>query len=68
MHSFDNIEEIDLEETKNKYGLNCYTSTNSLMTIGGLKTENKTNFYTGRISVLIMLDIFGAFIIPNAGI
>ncbi|WP_333625058.1 S41 family peptidase [Sphingobacterium siyangense] len=50
----DNIEEIDLEETKNKYGLNCYTSTNSPDDYWWFKKqENKTNFYTGRISVLI---------------
>lgn len=49
-----NIEEIDLGETKKRYGLNCYTSTNSPDDYWWFKKqENKANFYKGRISVLI---------------
>lgn len=48
----DNIGEINLNETKLKDGLNCYTETNS--TDWWFKLQhNKSNFYKGKISVLI---------------
>lgn len=50
----DNIEEINLEETKRLHGLNCYTSTNSSDDYWWFKKqENKANFYKGQVSVLI---------------
>lgn len=49
-----NIEEIDLSETKKINGLNCYTSTNSLDDFWWFqKQKNKPNYYKGEISVLI---------------
>lgn len=48
----DNIEEINLNETKLKDGLNCYTETNSTDWWFKLQ-QNKSNFYKGKISVLI---------------
>ncbi|PKF73867.1 S41 family peptidase [Chryseobacterium sp. PMSZPI] len=48
----DNIEEINLNETKLKDGLNCYTETNSTDWWFKLQ-QNKPNFYKGKISVLI---------------
>ncbi|RXM50552.1 MULTISPECIES: S41 family peptidase [unclassified Chryseobacterium] len=48
----DNIDEINLNETKLKDGLNCYTETNSADWWFKLQ-QNKPNFYKGKISVLI---------------
>lgn len=49
----DNIEEIDLKETKFKNGLNCYTATDSTDYWWFEQQQNKPNFYKGKISVLI---------------
>ncbi|MGE8291238.1 MAG: S41 family peptidase, partial [Sphingobacterium sp.] len=49
----DNIEEIDLNETKLRDGLNCYTETDSTDYWWFERQQNKPNFYKGRISVLI---------------
>ncbi|MCW3466191.1 S41 family peptidase [Chitinophaga nivalis] len=49
----DNIEEIDLNETKRKHGLNCYTETDSTDYWWFELQRNKANFYKGKISVLI---------------
>lgn len=48
----DNIEEINLNETILKDGLNCDTETNSTDWWFKLQ-QNKSNFYKGKISVLI---------------
>lgn len=48
----DNIEEINLNETKPKDGLNCYTEINSTDWWFKLQ-QNKPNFYKGKVSVLI---------------
>lgn len=49
----DNIEEIDLKETKVRNGLNCYTETDSTDYWWFELQRNKVNFYKGKISVLI---------------
>ncbi|MEZ0007574.1 C-terminal processing protease CtpA/Prc [Flavobacterium sp. 28YEA47A] len=49
----DNIEEINLNETKLKNGLNCYTETDSADYWWFELQQNKVNFYKGKISVLI---------------
>ncbi len=49
----DNIEEIDLNETKLRDGLNCYTETDSTDYWWFEQQQNKPNFYKGKISVLI---------------
>jgi C-terminal processing protease CtpA/Prc len=48
-----NIEEIDLSVTKQKNGLNCYTETDSTDYWWFEKQQNKSNYYKGKISVLI---------------
>lgn len=49
----DNIEEINLAETKFKNGLNCYTETDNTDYWWFEKQQNKPNFFKGKISVLI---------------
>ncbi|MDC8099465.1 S41 family peptidase [Chryseobacterium rhizosphaerae] len=49
----DNIEEINLNETKFKDGLNCYTETDGTDNWWFELQQNKPNFYKGKISVLI---------------
>jgi len=49
----DNIEEINLNETKLKNGLNCYTETDSIDVWWFEQQQNKPNYYKGNISVLI---------------
>ncbi|WP_160716979.1 S41 family peptidase [Chitinophaga solisilvae] len=49
----DNIEEINLNETKFKDGLNCYTETDSTDYWWFELQQNKVNFYKGKINVLI---------------
>lgn len=50
----ENIEEIDLAETKKINELNCYASTDSEEDYWWFKKQqNKPNFYRGQISVLI---------------
>lgn len=49
----ENIEEIDLKETTFKYGLNCYTQTDGTDYWWFEQQQNKTNYYKGKISVLI---------------
>jgi C-terminal processing protease CtpA/Prc len=49
----DNIEEINLNETKPKNGLNCYTETDNTDYWWFEKQQNKPNYYKGKISVLI---------------
>lgn len=49
----DNIEEIDLKETKFKNGLNCYTETDRTDYWWFEQQQNKPNYYKGKISVLI---------------
>ena len=49
----DNIEEIDLKETKRQNGLNCYTATDSTDYWWFEQQQNKANYYKGKISVLI---------------
>ncbi|WP_282630132.1 S41 family peptidase [Empedobacter sedimenti] len=48
----DNIEEIDLSETKKMNSLNCYNSTNT-DDWWFKKQQNKANSYKGKVSVLI---------------
>lgn len=49
----DNIEEINLNDTKLKNGLNCYTETDGTDDWWLELQHNKPNFYKGKISVLI---------------
>ncbi|WP_347218396.1 S41 family peptidase [Chryseobacterium sp.] len=49
----ENIEEINLKETKVKNGLNCFTETDGDDYWWFEKQQNKPNFYKGKISVLI---------------
>lgn len=49
----DNIEEINLSETKLKNGLNCYTETDSEDFWWFEKQQNKPDYYKGNLSVLI---------------
>ncbi len=49
----DNIEEINLAETKFKNGLNCNTETDGTDNWWFEKQQNKPNFFKGKISVLI---------------
>ncbi|WP_081806342.1 S41 family peptidase [Chryseobacterium sp. UNC8MFCol] len=49
----DNIEEINLSETKFKDGLNCYTETDGTDDWWLELQQNKPNFYKGKISILI---------------
>ncbi len=50
----DNIEEINLAETKKINGLNCYTATDSTDDYWWFKKQqNKTNYYKGQIHVLM---------------
>ena len=49
----DNIEEINLAETKLKNGLNCYTESDSTDNWLFIKQQNKSNYYKGKISILI---------------
>lgn len=49
----DNIEEINLNETKLRDGLNCYTETDGTDDWWFELQQNKPNFYKGKISVLI---------------
>ncbi|RAJ76640.1 peptidase S41-like protein [Chitinophaga dinghuensis] len=49
----DNIEEINLNETKFRDGLNCYTEPDSTDYWWFELQRNKANYYKGKISVLI---------------
>nr|WP_121272879.1 S41 family peptidase [Pedobacter schmidteae] len=49
----DNIEEINLNETTLRDGLNCYTETDGTDYWWFEQQQNKPNFYKGKISVLI---------------
>ncbi|WP_336688520.1 MULTISPECIES: S41 family peptidase [unclassified Chryseobacterium] len=49
----ENIEEINLNETKQKYELNCYTATDAADYWWFEQQQNKPNYYKGKISVLI---------------
>ena len=49
----ENIEEINLAETTIRNGLNCYTATDSSDYWWFEQQENKSNYYKGKISVLI---------------
>ncbi|WP_298220935.1 S41 family peptidase [Flavobacterium sp.] len=49
----DNIEEINLNETKSKNGLNCYTETDATDYWWFEQQQGKSNYYKGKISVLI---------------
>lgn len=49
----ENIEEINLSETKQQKGLNCYTATDSTDYWWFEQQQNKPNYYKGKISVLI---------------
>ncbi len=48
-----NIGEIDLSVTKQKNGMNCYTETDSTDYWWFEKQQNKSNYYKGKLSVLI---------------
>jgi hypothetical protein len=49
----DNIEEINISETKLKNGLHCYTETDSTDYWWFEKQQNKPNYFKGKISILI---------------
>lgn len=49
----DNIGEINLAETRLKNGLNCYTETDSTDYWWFEQQQNKSNYYKGKINVLI---------------
>jgi C-terminal processing protease CtpA/Prc len=49
----DNIEDIHLTDTKQRNGLHCYTETDSTDYWWFEQQQNKTNYFKGKISVLI---------------